>query len=81
MLSGVQNTYSAFFWITFKEWDERKAPDEQYCAIKAHMNEALRQIAGGSFARLSATRHPRRGYVGRIHISCWKIAPARVSNS
>src|SRR5271169_2286184 len=30
MLSGVQNTYSAFFWVTLKEWKERKAPDEQY---------------------------------------------------
>jgi len=47
MLSGVQNVYSAFFWVTLKEWKERKAPEEQYEAIKAHMNAGLRQIAGG----------------------------------
>jgi HAE1 family hydrophobic/amphiphilic exporter-1 len=47
MLSGVQNVYSAFFWVTLKEWSERKAPDEQYGAIKLHMNAALRPIAGG----------------------------------
>jgi HAE1 family hydrophobic/amphiphilic exporter-1 len=47
MLSGVQNVYSAFFWVTLKEWKERTAPDEQYEAVKAHMNSALRQIAGG----------------------------------
>jgi hydrophobic/amphiphilic exporter-1 (mainly G- bacteria), HAE1 family len=28
MLSGVQNTYSSFFWVTLKEWKERKSPDE-----------------------------------------------------
>ena len=47
MLSSVQNTYSSFFWVTLKEWKERKAPEEQYSAIKAHMNRGLRQIAGG----------------------------------
>jgi len=47
MLSGVQNVYSAFFWVTLKEWKERKAPEEQYTAIKAHMNAVLRPIAGG----------------------------------
>jgi HAE1 family hydrophobic/amphiphilic exporter-1 len=48
MLSGVQNTYSAFFWVTLKEWKERKAPDEQYWAIKIHLNVALRQISEGT---------------------------------
>src|SRR5690349_10319316 len=38
MLSGVQNTYSAFFWITLKDWAERKKPEEQYEAIKKHLN-------------------------------------------
>ncbi|MGA8034334.1 MAG: multidrug efflux RND transporter permease subunit [Candidatus Acidiferrales bacterium] len=47
MLSGVQNTYSAFFWVTLKEWKERKAADEQYWAIKIHLNSALRTIAEG----------------------------------
>ncbi len=47
MLSGVQNTYSAFFWVTLKEWKERKAADEQYWAIKIHLNTALRTIAEG----------------------------------
>ncbi len=47
MLSGVQNTYSSFFWVTLKEWKERKADDEQYWAIKIHLNTALRTIAEG----------------------------------
>jgi HAE1 family hydrophobic/amphiphilic exporter-1 len=47
MLSGVQNTYSTFFWATFKPWDERKAPEEQYEAIKNHINQQLRQVPEG----------------------------------
>jgi HAE1 family hydrophobic/amphiphilic exporter-1 len=47
MLSGVQNTYSAFFWITLKDWAERKAPDEQYEAIKKHLNQELAGVTEG----------------------------------
>src|SRR6266850_2354750 len=47
MLSGAQNTYSSFFWITLKEWDERKAPEEQYEAIKQHLNQELSKITQG----------------------------------
>jgi HAE1 family hydrophobic/amphiphilic exporter-1 len=47
MLSGAQNTYSSFFWITLKEWGERKAPEEQYEAIKQHLNQELSQISQG----------------------------------
>jgi HAE1 family hydrophobic/amphiphilic exporter-1 len=48
MLSSVQNTYSAFFWITFKPWDERTAPNEQYEAIKAHLNRELGAMPQGA---------------------------------
>jgi HAE1 family hydrophobic/amphiphilic exporter-1 len=47
MLSGVQNTYSAFFWVTLKEWAERKAPEEQYAAIKSHINSAIGRLPEG----------------------------------
>jgi len=47
MLSGAQNTYSSFFWITLKEWGERKAPEEQYEAIKKHLNQELSKITQG----------------------------------
>ena len=47
MLSGVQNTYSSFYWITLKDWAERKAPEEQYEAIKAHLNQELSKIREG----------------------------------
>ncbi len=47
MLSGAQNTYSSFYWITLKEWAERKAPEEQYEAIKTHLNRELSQFTEG----------------------------------
>jgi HAE1 family hydrophobic/amphiphilic exporter-1 len=46
MLSGVYNTYSSFFFITFKEWKERKAPEEQYKAIMTHLNREMSKISG-----------------------------------
>jgi HAE1 family hydrophobic/amphiphilic exporter-1 len=46
MLSGVNNTYSAFFFITFEEWSKRKKPDEQYAAIKEHLNQQFARIPG-----------------------------------
>ena len=47
MLSGVQATYSSFYFITLKEWKERKAKAEQYEAIKTHLNKELGKIAEG----------------------------------
>jgi hydrophobic/amphiphilic exporter-1 (mainly G- bacteria), HAE1 family len=46
MLSGVNNTYSSFFFIAFKPWKDRKAPDEQYKAIQAHINREFSKIPG-----------------------------------
>lgn len=44
LLSGVQSTYNAFFFVTLKPWSERTKPEEQYTAIKAHLNKALSAI-------------------------------------
>jgi preprotein translocase subunit SecF len=46
MLSQVTNTYSAFFFITLKDWAERKQPEEQYTAIKAELTKRLASIPG-----------------------------------
>jgi HAE1 family hydrophobic/amphiphilic exporter-1 len=43
----VQNTYSAFFFVTFKPWSERKKPEEQYPAIKARLNQYLGTLSEG----------------------------------
>jgi len=47
MLSGAQNTYSSFYWITLKQWAERKTPEEQYEGIKTHLNRELSKITEG----------------------------------
>jgi HAE1 family hydrophobic/amphiphilic exporter-1 len=46
MLSGVYNTYSSFFFITFEDWSLRKRPDEQYKAIMTHLNREMGKIPG-----------------------------------
>ena len=46
MLSGVQNTYSGFIFITLKDWDERKTPDEQFRAIMHHLQAKMAAIPG-----------------------------------
>jgi hydrophobic/amphiphilic exporter-1 (mainly G- bacteria), HAE1 family len=47
LLSGVSTTYSSFFFVSFKDWDERKSPDESYDAIKKHMAVALSRVTSG----------------------------------
>jgi HAE1 family hydrophobic/amphiphilic exporter-1 len=44
MLSWVSDTYSAFFFISLKPWEDRKKPEEQYHAIVGHVNRALSKI-------------------------------------
>src|SRR5438552_2216541 len=47
LLSLAQNTYSAFFFVWFKPWGERTKPEEQYQAIKAHINKELAGLSEG----------------------------------
>jgi HAE1 family hydrophobic/amphiphilic exporter-1 len=47
MLSGVNATYSSFFFISLKPWDERKTPETSYDGIKAHLQQALAQVSSG----------------------------------
>ncbi len=47
MLSGVNATYSSFFFVSLKPWDERKTPEESYNGIKAHLQRVLSQIPSG----------------------------------
>src|SRR3954467_3677201 len=47
LLSTVQTTFNAFFFITLKPWDERTAPNEQYAALKQTINQKLAGIPDG----------------------------------
>ena len=44
LLSTVYITYNAFFFVTFEPWEERTEPDEQYEAIKAHIDRELGRL-------------------------------------
>jgi HAE1 family hydrophobic/amphiphilic exporter-1 len=41
LLSQVQSTYNAFFFVTLQPWDERKKPNEQYMAIRKKLTTEL----------------------------------------
>jgi hydrophobic/amphiphilic exporter-1 (mainly G- bacteria), HAE1 family len=47
LLSGVQTTYSSFFFISFKPWHDRKTPETSYDGIKLHLARALSQVNSG----------------------------------
>src|SRR6476660_9588312 len=47
LLSIVQDTYSAFFFVTLEPWGERKKPEEQYEAIKLRINKELSGLTDG----------------------------------
>ncbi|MFZ0707733.1 MAG: efflux RND transporter permease subunit, partial [Candidatus Korobacteraceae bacterium] len=47
MLSGVNATYSSFFFVSLKPWHERKTPETSYNGIKAHLQQVLSRVPGG----------------------------------
>jgi hydrophobic/amphiphilic exporter-1 (mainly G- bacteria), HAE1 family len=47
LLSFTQSTYTAFYFVTLKPWDQRKSKDEQYLAIQQHIAQGLGGIREG----------------------------------
>jgi len=47
LLSSVTDTYHAFFFVTLKEWKDRKSPEEHVQHIIASANRALTSIPEG----------------------------------
>src|SRR3954469_16841199 len=47
LLSTVQSTFNAFFFVTFKPWDERRKAGEQYAELKTRINKSLAAIPDG----------------------------------
>jgi HAE1 family hydrophobic/amphiphilic exporter-1 len=66
MISGAQNTFSSFFWVTLKPWGERKTPEEQYDAVRAHINGELRQLPDGVSIAFSPPAIPGVGTSGGV---------------
>jgi HAE1 family hydrophobic/amphiphilic exporter-1 len=47
LLSQTQSTYNAFYFVTLKNWDQRKAKDEQFNVIQGNLAKALGGIKQG----------------------------------
>ncbi len=66
LLSFVRTSYNAFFFVTLNPWDDRKTQAEQYQAIKAHLNEKLRQMPEGTVFSFSPPAIPGVGTSGGV---------------
>jgi len=66
MLSGVTNSYSGFFFITLKPWEERKKPEEKYEVIMAHLNREFAKLPQGVAFTFSPPAIPGIGTAGGV---------------
>jgi HAE1 family hydrophobic/amphiphilic exporter-1 len=66
LLSFVRTSYNAFFFVTLKPWDDRKTQAEQFQAIKAHLNQKLRQMPEGTVFSFSPPAIPGVGTSGGV---------------
>src|ERR1700730_5043362 len=66
LLSGVQSTYSGFFFVTLKPWEDRKQKSELYPEIKSRLNRLLVQMPQGSAFAFSPPAIPGSGTSGDI---------------
>jgi HAE1 family hydrophobic/amphiphilic exporter-1 len=64
LLSFVNTSYNAFFFVTLKPWDERKSGAEQFQAIKAHVNQELSRMSAGIAFSFSPPAIPGVGASG-----------------
>src|SRR6201987_2309724 len=48
LLSFVRTSYNAFFWVSLKDWGERKTRAEQYQEIKTRLNGELSRLPEGT---------------------------------
>ena len=64
LLSFVRTSYNAFFVVTLKPWDERTSRDEQFQAIKAHLNQQLSKLPAGIAFGFSPPAIPGVGTAG-----------------
>jgi HAE1 family hydrophobic/amphiphilic exporter-1 len=66
LISLVYNTYSGFFFVNFKPWDERTKPEERYEAIKAHLSRELAKIPEGRAVAFPPPSIPGIGTAGGV---------------
>ena len=64
LLSYVQTSYNAFFFVTLKPWSDRTQRDEQFQAIKARLNQELAGLPQGTAFSFSPPAIPGVGTSG-----------------
>jgi HAE1 family hydrophobic/amphiphilic exporter-1 len=64
LLSYVRTSYNAFFFVTFKPWNERTTRAEQFQAIKARLNQELSRMPAGTAFSFSPPAIPGVGTSG-----------------
>jgi hydrophobic/amphiphilic exporter-1 (mainly G- bacteria), HAE1 family len=64
LLSQVQATYNSFFFVTLQPWADRKKKEEQYSAIRAHLNRELAKLPEATAFAFSPPSIPGVGSAG-----------------
>jgi hydrophobic/amphiphilic exporter-1 (mainly G- bacteria), HAE1 family len=64
LLSQVQATYNAFFFVTLQPWGQRTKADEQIQAISTHINRELAKLPGATASAFSPPSIPGVGTSG-----------------
>ena len=64
LLSQVQATYNAFFFVTFQPWSQRTKTSEQVTAINQHINSELSKLPEATGAAFSPPSIPGVGNAG-----------------
>jgi HAE1 family hydrophobic/amphiphilic exporter-1 len=64
LLSFVRTSYNAFFFVTLKQWDERKTREEQLQEIKQRLNRELSKLPEGIAFSFSPPAIPGVGTSG-----------------
>ncbi len=64
LLSQVQATYNAFFFVTLKPWSQRTKANEQIMAIRTHINDELGKLPEATASAFSPPSIPGIGTSG-----------------
>jgi HAE1 family hydrophobic/amphiphilic exporter-1 len=66
LLSGVQSSYSGFFFVTLNPWEKRKKFTEQYQLLKGRLNLQLITLPEGTVFAFSPPAIPGLGVAGGV---------------
>ena len=69
LLSYVQTTYAAFFFVYLKPWSTRQQRDEQFQAIKYRLNQELGRLPQGTVFSFSPPAIPGVGTSGGFTVA------------